>query len=136
MALITQPQQVRRIAREAEVVAVVGMSLNRERSSYNIADRVRGLYRMYYVNPVYAGEEVRGETILSSLREVPEHIDIVDVFRNPRHVAPIMEEAVAVGGDVVWLQPGSESPEVIDAYRDKIDIIAHACLGVVVAGLS
>lgn len=136
MVLISDFTEVQRIAREAEVVAVVGMSLNRERSSYHIADRIRGRYRLYYVNPVYAGKEVWGETILSSLREVPEHIDIVDVFRNPRHVGPIMEEAVAVGAGVVWLQPGSESQEVIETYRDHIDIIAHACLGVVAAGLS
>jgi len=47
-------------------------------------------------------------------------------------VPPIVEEAIAVGAKVVWLQPGAESEEVISAYEDKIDIIYNACLGVTV----
>ena len=135
MVHISQPDQIREVAQGAEVVAVVGMSLNTERSSYHIADRIRGRYDMYYVNPVYSGKNVFGDTILSSLKEVPEHIDIVDVFRNPQHVAPIMEESMAVDADVVWLQPGSESQKIINLYENKIDIIANACLGVVAANL-
>ena len=121
---------------EAEVVAVVGISTNRERSSYQIADRIRIHYDTYYVNPLYAGKKVFGETIVESMKEIPEHIDIVDVFRNPDHVEPIIEEAIAVDADVVWLQPGSENQHLIDAYKGKIDIIANACLGLMIASLS
>jgi len=120
MARITDPDKILEIAKNAEVIAVVGISPKKERASYYISERVRKKgYRMYYINPVYAGD-------------VPEKIDIVDVFRNPKYVPEIMEEAISVGAKVVWLQPGAESEEVISSYEDKIDIIYNACLGVTV----
>ena len=131
MALVTDPNEIRRIAQEAKIVAVVGMSKKTERSSYLIAEQIRNQYAMYYINPVYAGQKVFGELIVSSLRNVPQHIDIVDVFRNHQYVSSVIEEAIAVSAKVVWLQPGSESYDVIEKYKDDIDLVAHACLGVV-----
>jgi predicted CoA-binding protein len=131
MVLVTDSNEVSRIAQRAEVVAVVGISKNPERASYQIAERIQNQYSMYYVNPVYSGQQIFGETIVTSLKNIPQHIDIVDVFRNPQHVSTIIDAALAVGADVVWLQPGSESDDIIQSYQDDIDIIAHACLGVV-----
>jgi predicted CoA-binding protein len=131
MALVTDPIMVRRIAQQAEVVAMVGISKKPERASHQIAEQIQHQYSMHYVNPVYAGQQIFGEVIVTSLKDIPQHIDIVDVFRNPRYVNDIIEEAMAVGAGVVWLQPGSESTNIIEAYQDDIDIIAHACLGVV-----
>ncbi len=136
MARVTAREEIRDVVRTAEVVAIVGISKNEERASYHIADRVRRQgYTMYYVNPKYAGEHIFGEQILPSLQDVPEHVDIVDVFRNPKHVEPIVEEAVAIDADVVWLQPGAENMDVIAAYEDGIDIVFNACLGVAVGQL-
>jgi len=131
MVLITNPDEIKQIARKAAVVAVIGISKKTERSSYQIANQIRNHYKIYYVNPVYANQEVFGKTILFSLKEISDHIDIVDVFRNPHYVGPIIEEAIEVGANVVWLQPGTESQEIIDMYKQSIDIIAHACLGVI-----
>ncbi len=136
MARVTEQSEVVDVARDADVVAVVGISKKEERASYHIADKVRRQgYRMYYVNPKYAGEEIFGEEILPSLEDVPEHVDIVDVFRNPNYVESIVEAAVAIDADVVWLQPGAENMNVIAAYEDEIDIIYNACLGVAVSQL-
>jgi len=133
MARITEPDKILEIAKNAKVIAVVGISPKKERASYYISEKVRKKgYRMYYINPVYAGQEILGEKVLPSLKDVPEKIDIVDVFRNPKYVPPIMEEAIGVKARVVWLQPGAESEDVISAYEDKIDIIYNACLGVTV----
>ena len=131
MALLSDSSKVRHIAQRAEVVAVVGISKNPARASYQIANQIRNQYSMYYVNPTYSGQQVFGETILTSLKDIPQHINIVDVFRNPQHVGTIIEEALAVGAEVVWLQPGSESDDVIETYQNDIDIIASACLGIV-----
>ncbi|HHF56429.1 MAG TPA: CoA-binding protein, partial [Thermoplasmatales archaeon] len=60
-----------------------------------------------------------------------EKIDIVDVFRNPKFIEEIIKEAIEIKAGVVWLQPGSENMEVIEKYKDKIDIIYNSCLGVV-----
>ncbi|MEA2054051.1 MAG: CoA-binding protein [Candidatus Thermoplasmatota archaeon] len=133
MARITDPDKILEIAKNARVIAVVGISPKKERASYYISERVRKKgHKMYYINPVYEGQEILDEKVLSSLKDVPEKIDIVDVFRNPKYASPIMDEAISVNAGVVWLQPGAESEGVISAYEDKIDIIYNACLGVTV----
>jgi len=81
MARITDPDKILEIAKNAEVIAVVGISPKKERASYYISERVREKgYRMYYINPVYAGQEILGEKVLPSMKDVPEKIHIVDVF--------------------------------------------------------
>jgi len=136
MARVTEQEKILDIVRTAEVITVVGISKNKERASYHIADKVRKHgYRMYYVNPKYAGENIFGEKILSSLEDVPEHVDIVDVFRNPQYVEPIIKAAVDIGADVAWLQPGAENEDAIAAHIDDIDIVYNACIGVAVSQL-
>jgi predicted CoA-binding protein len=131
MSLINDPNEVKRIVQQAEIVAVVGISKNPNRPSYRIAEQIRDRYTMHYVNPVYAGQKLFGKTIVNSLENIPQHIDIVDVFRNPKYVRSIIEGAIAVNAGVVWLQPGAEDEHLTEAYQDYIDIITHSCLGVV-----
>ncbi|MEJ7555230.1 MAG: CoA-binding protein [Aquificaceae bacterium] len=120
------------VLKESKVVAVVGISPDPERPSYYVTERLisKGLHRVYLVNPKYAGQEILGIKVLSSLSEVPEPIDIVNVFRNPAHIEPIFEEALKVGAKYVWLQPGCENLEVIEKYKDKIGVVWNACIGV------
>jgi predicted CoA-binding protein len=120
------------VLKNAKTVAVVGISPDPERPSYYVSERVisKGMHRVYFVNPKYAGQEILGIKVLSSLEEVPEPIDIVNVFRNPAHVEPIFEEALKVGAKYVWLQPGCENMDVIEKYKDKIKIVWNACIGV------
>jgi len=120
------------VLKNAKTVVVVGISPDPERPSYYVSERVisKGLHRVYFVNPKYAGQEILGIKVLSSLEEVPEPIDIVDVFRNPAHIEPIFEEALKVGAKCVWLQLGCENMDVIEKYKDKIKIVWNACIGV------
>lgn len=120
------------VLKNSKVVAVVGISSDRERPSYYVSERLlsKGLHRVYFINPKYAGQEILGIKVISSLSEVPEPIDIVNVFRNPAHIEPILEEAIKLGVKCVWLQPGSENLEVIEKYKDKIKILWDACIGV------
>ena len=129
--LITEPDKIMEIAKNARNVAVVGISKNKERASYQIAEQIKDKYNLFLVNPKYAGEEILGKKVFSSLKEIKEKIDIVDVFRNPNYIEEIIREAIEVGAGVIWLQPGSENMEVIEKYKDKIDIIYNSCLGVV-----
>ena len=73
-----------------------------------------------------------GIKVLPSLKDIEEPIDIVDVFRNPAFLEEIVLSALEVGAKYIWLQPGTENEEVIEKYKDKIDFIKTACLGVVV----
>ena len=120
------------VLKESKVVAVVGISPDPERPSYYVTERLisKGLHRVYLVNPKYAGQEILGQKVISSLSEVPEPVDIVNVFRNPAHIEPIFEEALKVGAKYVWLQPGCENLEVIEKYKDKIGVVWNACIGV------
>ncbi|WPM31395.1 CoA-binding protein [Hydrogenobacter sp. T-2] len=120
------------VLKESKVVAVVGISPDPERPSYYVTERLisKGLHKVYLINPKYAGEEILGHKVVSSLSEVPEPIDIVNVFRNPAHIGPIFEEALRVGAKCVWLQPGCENLEVIEKYKDKIGVVWNACIGV------
>lgn len=129
--LITQPDEIIEIARKAKNVAIVGISKNKERASYQIAEQLTNKYNLFLVNPKYANEKILGKKVFSSLKEIKEKIDIVDVFRNPKFIEEIIKEAIEVEASVVWLQPGAENIEIIEKYKDKIDIIYNSCLGVV-----
>lgn len=129
--IISGIDEVAKIAKNARNVAIVGISKNRERASYQIANKIKDRYNLYLVNPRYAGERLFGIEIIDSLLKIEESIDIVDVFRNPNFIEEIIRDAIEIGARVVWLQPGSENMEVIERYKDKIDIIYNSCLGVV-----
>lgn len=129
--LIKDEDKILEIAKNAKNVAVVGISENKERASYQISQQIKDKYNLFLVNPKYYGKEILGKKVYASLRNIEEKIDIVDVFRNPKFIEEILREAVEINAGVVWLQPGSENMEIIEKYKGKIDIIYSSCLGVV-----
>jgi predicted CoA-binding protein len=93
------------IFRDARTIAVVGASPNPERPSHGVAAYLQAAgYRIIPVNPTV--DAVLGEKSYASLADVPEPIDVVDVFRRSEDVPPIVAEAVRVGARVVWMQEG------------------------------
>ena len=96
---------LRRILRQSRIIAVVGLSADWYRPSYFAAKYMQEHgYRVIPVNPKYP--EILGEKCYRSLRDVPEKIDIVDVFRKTEDVPPIAEDAIAIGAKVLWQQLG------------------------------
>jgi len=96
---------LRRILKENRVIAVVGLSADWYRPSYFAAKYMQEHgYRVIPVNPKYPS--ILGETCYRSLRDVPERIDIVDVFRKTEDVMPIAEDAIAIRAKVLWQQLG------------------------------
>ena len=96
---------IREILRSAHTVAVVGLSDKPERDSYHVAAYLqRHGYRIIPVNP--AVKEVLGEKAYGRLEDVPDAIDVVDVFRRPEAVPEVAASAVAVGAKALWLQEG------------------------------
>lgn len=128
------------VLRQAKTIVIVGISSKPDRPAYQIAVTVKEKLgkskNIYGVNPRHAGEQIAGIPVYATLREVPEKIDLVDVFRNPAHARQVLEESVAVGARCVWFQPGAENPQVADEYRDRVLIIEGACLGVVAVQLA
>lgn len=119
------------VLKNAKTVAVVGISPDPERPSYYVSERVinRDCTGCILLIPSTQDRRSWGSGALL-FGEVPEPIDIVNVFRNPAHIEPIFEEALKVGAKCVWLQPGCENMEVIEKYKDKIKIVWNACIGV------
>ena len=96
---------LRRILRDNRVLAVVGLSAQWHRPSHFAAKyMLEHGYRVIPVNPQY--QEVLGQKCYASLREIPEKVDLVDVFRRTADVMPVAEDAIAIGARVLWQQLG------------------------------
>ncbi|HVK53472.1 MAG TPA: CoA-binding protein [Burkholderiales bacterium] len=98
-------ETIRKILKEARTIAVVGLSTNPARPSHGVAQYLmRQGYRVIPVNPAYA--EVLGEKCYASLRDIPEPVDVVDCFRKPTELMPIVDDAIAIGAKTLWMQLG------------------------------
>jgi uncharacterized protein len=98
-------ETIRKILKEARTIAVVGLSTNPARPSHGVAQYLmRQGYRVIPVNPAYG--EVLGEKCYASLRDIPESVDVVDCFRKPTELMPIVEDAIAIGAKALWMQLG------------------------------
>ena len=96
--------------RNSRTIAVVGLSGDPERISYRVARYMQSQgYRIIPVNPMI--EETLGEKSYPDLKSVPEHIDMVDIFRRSELVPPVVVEAIAVGVRYIWMQDGVIHPE-------------------------
>ncbi len=117
-----------RIIREARSVALVGVSGNELRASNFVATYlVRTHLRVYPVNPMY--EEVLGLKCYNSLAELPEVPDIVDIFRHPRFIPAVVDDAIAIGAKVVWFQLGLRHDEAArTAIAAGLDVVQDRCL--------
>jgi predicted CoA-binding protein len=99
--------EIRRILREVRVIAMVGASPQWNRPSHFAMKYLRSKgYRVIPVNPAAAGQMILGEQAYAKLGDIPDHVDMVDIFRNAEAAGPITDEAIAVGAKVVWMQLG------------------------------
>jgi predicted CoA-binding protein len=107
---------LRRILRDSRVIAVVGLSADWFRPSYFAAKYMQEHgYRVIPVNPKY--REILGEKAYASLRDIPDKVDLVDVFRKPHDVMPVAEDAIAIGAKVLWQQLGVKNEEAAARAR-------------------
>jgi predicted CoA-binding protein len=98
---------LRGILKGVRTIAMVGASEHWNRPSFFAMKYLQDKgYRIIPVNPQAKGEEILGEKVYPSLRDIPVKVDMVDVFRRADAVAPIVEEAIALGAKVVWMQLG------------------------------
>ena len=115
---ISDDEALREMLSESKVVAVVGHSDKPFRTSYQIAQYLRDAgYKVYPVNPTVS--EINGERVYASLAEIPEAIDIVDVFRRSEYLEGVVRDAIQVGAKAVWAQLG-----VADLIAEKEAVAA------------
>ncbi len=97
--------QIRRILRDVNTIAMVGASTNWNRPSYFAMKYLQEKgFRVIPVNPRSAGEELLGEKIYASLKDIPEPIDMVDIFQRAERVPTVVDEAIEIGAKIVWMQ--------------------------------
>ena len=116
------------LLRNSRTIAVVGLSSKKFRPSYGVAEYMQAKgYRIIPVNPNEG--EVLGEKAYARIEDIPEHIDIVDIFRRSEFVAPIVESAIRAGAGAVWMQEGVVHEEAAKKARDAgLAVVMDRCI--------
>ncbi|GIO15603.1 CoA-binding protein [Cohnella xylanilytica] len=123
-------ERIKEILLAANTIAVVGLSEDPSKTSHMVSEAMQKKgYRIIPVNP--NAESVLGEKSYPSLKDIPEPVDIVNVFRRPEHTPPIAEDAVAIGAKVLWLQLGIANDETARiAQEGGLEVIMDRCIKV------
>jgi len=125
---VTSGDAVAQILRGAKTIAVVGLSSNPMRPSHGVAEYLKAVgYRIIPVNPNET--EVLGEKAYARLEDVPELVDIVDVFRRAEELPAVAESAIGIGAKVLWMQLGIENAAVAERARAAgLVVVEDSCL--------
>jgi|SRR5690625_5299365 len=121
---------IKEILQEAKTIAVVGLSGNEERTSYQVSKEMQKHgYKIIPVNPTV--DEVLGEKAYDSLLEIDEPIDIINVFRRPEHLPDIAKDAAKTDCKVFWAQQGIKNEEAYDYLKERdFTVIMDLCIKV------
>jgi predicted CoA-binding protein len=123
-------QMMKDILVSAKTIASVGLSSNQQKESYWIVSYLRDQgYRIIPVNPT--ADEILGEKAYPDLESVPEKIDVVQVFRKPEDVPPVVDSAIKIGAKAVWMQEGIVNEEAAQKARQAgLQVVMDACMRV------
>ena len=116
------------ILKKYNTIAVVGLSSNSARPSHGVAEYIQSKgYRIIPVNP--NENEVLGEKSYARLEEVPDKIEIVDIFRRAEAVPQVVDSAIRIGAKVVWMQLGIENAVAAERARESgLMVVEDACI--------
>ena len=123
-------QMMKDILLSAKTIASVGLSSNQQKESYWIVSYLRDQgYRIIPVNPT--ADEILGEKAYPDLESVPEKIDVVQVFRKPEDVPPVVDSAIKIGAKAIWMQEGIVNEEAAQKARQAgLQVVMDACMRV------
>jgi predicted CoA-binding protein len=124
----TSADPIFEILTKYKTIAVVGLSSNPARPSYGVTEYMQSSgYQIIPVNPNET--DVLGEPSYASLDEIPQKIEIVDVFRRPDDVPPVVDAAIKIGAKVIWMQQGiTNEPAAEKARAAGITVVMDACI--------
>ena len=123
-----EEESVTKILASAKTIAVVGLSAKPFRASFGVTETLQSSgYRIFPVNPNES--EVLGEKCYARLEDIPEKIDIVDIFRRPEFVPEIVDAAIRIGARAIWMQEGVEDEQSAErARRAGLFVIMDNCI--------
>jgi predicted CoA-binding protein len=126
--MMTDIPTLRRILQQNRVIAVVGLSANWYRPSYFAAKYLQEHgYRIIPVNPRY--EDILGEKCYPTLRDIPEPVDVVQIFQRADQVLPFVADAIDMDAKVVWMQLGIVNEEAAERARQAgLDVVMDRCM--------
>jgi predicted CoA-binding protein len=119
---------ISQILKNSRTIAVVGLSSRRHRPSFGVSEYMQSAgYRIIPVNP--SETEVLGEKCYARLEDVPEAVDIVNIFRRSEFVPEIVESAIRIGARSVWMQEGVAHPDAAErARRAGLFVVMNCCI--------
>ena len=119
---------IRELLGSAKVIAVVGLSSRTSRPSYGVSRYMQSAgYRIIPVNP--AETEILGERCYARLEDIPERVDIVNIFRRPAAVPEIVESAIRIGARAIWMQEGVvNEAAAARASRAGLIVVMDRCI--------
>lgn len=130
------PGDIPELLRKAKTVAIVGISDKADRASHAVAKYLleNSDFELFFVNPLL--DEVLGQKVYKSLKEIDVHIDIVDVFRKPADCLAVLDESIEIGADAIWLQLGISVPEVATQGSEAgLSVVMDRCIKIDYAAL-
>lgn len=116
------------ILKNSRTIAVVGLSSKRHRPSYGVAEYLQSTgYHIIPVNP--HEKEVLGERCYARLEDIPEKVDVVDIFRRSKYVPEVVESAIRIGAKAIWMQEGVVHPEAAERARQAgLAVVMDLCI--------
>jgi O-acetylhomoserine (thiol)-lyase len=121
--------QLRAILQRVKTIAMVGASSNWNRPSYFVMKYLQNKgYRVIPVNPGIVGQTLLGEPVYASLRDIPDPVDMVDMFRAAREAPAVVDDAIAIGAKIVWMQLGIRNDAAAaTAEAAGIEVVMNRC---------
>ncbi|HDR8155061.1 TPA: CoA-binding protein [Bacillus cereus] len=122
--------EIGEVLKKSKTIAVVGLSDKPERTSYMVSKAMQDVgYRIIPVNPTV--DEVLGEKAVSSLKDIKEHVDIVNIFRRSEFLMDVAKEFVEIDADVFWAQLGVQDEDTYKLLKEKdYTVIMDRCIKV------
>lgn len=105
--MLQTDKEIAELLQETRTIALVGASPKETRPSHGVMEFLLAQgYEVFPINPGHAGSQILGQTVYASLEDLPAAPDMVDIFRNPDEVGPIVDAAIAKGAKSIWMQIG------------------------------
>ena len=120
--------EIKEILENYKTVAVVGLSTDPSKPSYRVAEYLKNNgYKIIPVNP--GAKEILGEKSYPDLKSIPEKVEIVDIFRKPEAIPPVVDEAIKIGAKAVWMQLGLCHTEAAEnARKAGLTVVMNKCI--------
>ena len=122
------PEELKDILKKCKKIAVVGLSPKEKRDSNKVARYL--MQQGYEIIPVNPGQtEILGKRCFKTLGDIPFKVDLVDLFLNPTRIPPVVDQAIEIGADVIWMQLGVLHNEAAQKARDSgIRVVMNKCI--------